>query len=63
MIYPTIGEILILWILISIVLSILFIDFRKVLYFNFVLILAIGGCIISGFFIGIGIHILQFYLK
>lgn len=59
---PTIPEILVLWVIMSIVIG-FFIGFTRILFLNLFAILGIAGCIVAGFFIGIGIHIFEMYLK
>ena len=51
MIYPTIGELLVLWVLFSIIGG-FFIGYSKVVFIN----LIVGLLAVGGFFIGIGIH-------
>jgi hypothetical protein len=51
MVYPTIGELVVLWGLFSIIGG-FFIGYDKVIFINFIIGLLVG----AGFFLAIGIH-------
>ena len=52
MIYPTIGELVVLWILFSVIGG-FFIGYDKVVFINII----IGLLTVAGFFLAIGIHV------